>query len=135
MRRFNSWTTAALLLCSPYVDAANTWHVVGVGSTASCGAFVKAEEAVSSLPGGEAKTMTWEGKTWIEHGIAFEQWLLGFVSAANLALGGGMDGSKQIEVDGPGTIGWVKHYCEEHADEKFVEAAVAFLAHQRQKMK
>jgi hypothetical protein len=32
-------------------------------------------------------------------------------------------------------MGWVKHYCEEHADENLVIAAGAFVRKQREKLK
>jgi hypothetical protein len=131
MHRFISWTTVVLLLWEPCAHA-TTWYTIGIGSISSCGTFVKAEEAMTPGPEGKTQTMTWGGKTWVEMGEAYEEWLMGFVSAANLSR---LDGTKQSMVDRDGIVLWVKRYCEAHPDESMVDAAGAFIARQQKKAK
>ncbi len=139
MRRFKSRTTtvALLLLLVPcgFDGAAerHEWFTSGSGSITSCATFVKAEDAMTSAPFGQMPSHTWEGETWVEYSNVFEEWILGFVSGANLAAR--LDSSKQIRVDRAGTIVWVKQYCETHPDELLFMAASRFVVHEHQQLK
>jgi hypothetical protein len=130
MRRFNSWTTAALLLWAPHVHATD-WWIEGVGRVVSCGAFVKAEAAMTDVPEGQTNSLLYGGKEWTEYGDVLEQWLMGFVTGVNASR---PDGSKQITVDHAGTMGWLKQYCEAHPDVPLVNAAWQFVELQQQKL-
>src|ERR1700730_7655745 len=111
--------------------AQGQWYTMGIG-TNSCGSFIKALQAEAPSTGTQRASLTWEGKQWVETGYAYEQWLMGFVSAANLSQ---LTPTKQIMVDGNGIVLWVKHYCDSHADETLISAAGAFVVQQRKKMK
>jgi hypothetical protein len=76
--------------------------------------------------------MQWRGKSWVELGFAYEQWLLGFVSGSNLAR---LDGSKQITVDRDDIVLSVKGICETHPAELLTSAASRFAVTERNKMK
>ena len=122
---------SALALLAPLSAAEKGWWTVGRGSQ-SCGTFVRAIDAMGPWSNNAAQSRIWENKAWVEDGFAYQQYLFGFVSSANLSR---LDYSKQIQVDGAGVVMWVRHYCESHADESIDTAIGAFVQEQHAKIK
>ena len=117
-------------VCSAESDQALT-IAMGVG-TDSCGTFIKAIDAMAITGSAKRAALEWQGKSWVELGFAYEQWLLGFVNGSNFAR---LDASKQIAVDRDGIVLSVKRICEDHPDELLVSAANRFVVAQQHKMK
>jgi hypothetical protein len=118
----------SLALLAPVRAAEKVWLTVGRGSE-SCGTFVRAIDAMASMPSGKAESMIWQNKTWVEEGYAFQAYVFGFVTGVNHGA------SKQIKVDGNGIVLWIRHYCESHADESINTATSAFVQEQQAKIK
>lgn len=104
--------------------------VVTVGAGAgSCGSFLDSINAMAPAPTGKIRSVTSEGKQWLEEGNLYEQWLAGYVSGYNASL----PLKKQVSFDMDGITQWVKHYCEENADVTLTYAVGAFIMHEEKK--
>jgi hypothetical protein len=94
--------------------------VIGLGGD-SCGTFIKAIDAMSNTGSTSRASMTWEGKTWIELGASYEQWIVGYISGVNSTR------ATQIAIDRDGIVLSVRKICEQHPDELLVSGVSRFV--------
>lgn len=99
------------------------WVVMGLGND-SCASYILALD--DNRPTAAIKM---DGKTYYTAANAYTQWILGFVTAANMS---GPQGLKnQIQVDVNGIALWVKKYCAAHPSDPIVSGAGAFVREHR----
>jgi len=103
------------------------WVSLGRGEE-PCAAYVQAIDAMTpAATAGQGTAVTVDGRSYIEPGVAYVQFVLGYVTAANQTR---IDGSKQIRADTTTVTLWIRKYCEVHPQASLTNAAGAFVAAQ-----
>lgn len=91
----------------------------GFGASASCGAFVLAE----NQPALSSRGWEDEGTTWVPLKTAYEQYANGFITRSNLARA--EKGLSQVTADDAGVMLWLRNYCNENPTTPFLSALFA----------
>ena len=125
MRRAIILSLALIAVDAAAIDS-DQWAIHGLGAN-SCGSYIV---ALSENKPTEAIRM--QGHAYLPMANAYTQWILGFVTSANLRAS---PGSGQILVDANGIALWVKNYCETNPSSALSSAASAFVNQHQPKVK
>jgi len=125
MRTVTILSLALVATNAAAVDS-DQWAIHGLGAD-SCGSYI-----VALSENKPTAAIRMGGHAYLPMANAYTQWILGFVTLANLRAS---PGNGQILVDVNGIAAWIKNYCEANPSSALSAAASAFVRQHQPKVK
>ena len=128
-----SLVASVALLHAPVtqVHADEDVKVIGTGN-GSCATYTN---SIKGLSPGQRVQLFEKGthREMLSANFAYENWIMGFISAFNADKVASHLTRAQIDVDYQGIIGYVQRWCGEHPAESMIDATFAFVGSRKQK--